>query len=789
MGFSDWKKKFSFKKASSLELHDDARRYLEARRFLFVSFREFSKEQELTTYFSEPSEIYDPLPGLYNGELFSKFVNAADQKFRVAIVSSDETPTSLTKAGTKNIKAILKWAADEGFKFDHPLASSLRISDLDASSSEQHALFVIQLADIIRWILLEYPHSSPLSAPVPDEEVSTYFTPEEISLATEIYGEDTVALRDVSKDLLNEPTIFNSGVFANCIVASFAAFGLGLITLALATHLKVHMNLMTDENVRDISNNDYTLYVSVFNIVQFFASVLLQGPISERIGRKWTFVIILIWYAITDVSFVWVNGRDGGYWAIVGIRAASGLAAVIAPLGYLCIADLAPPKARTLSMILYTGFIYIGMIFSYIVNRALVHNFLPDDAEDDDYINILKYAALISMASRIVALIIALIWMKESSPIVLANRELKAQHAGMKKQKEPEAEDAAIEMQASKKTEEETTVKEHKEFKHRGFWQVVKMLITNKNFVLLFIGYTMCVGAYSIVRDLNLSWLTDIPFSNLWENFGYQGDGTPTVLDVKSFGSDYSKWLSDFQFYNALVVYGSMTVFSFVVGPWMTKRAGELNLTFFSHVFNLLALLLQGITKPLVENVWPTAVYSAVGSFSEACAQAAYLGMLSLFSLPDNRGSVTGISQLGNSIGRAVPTLLIGYTFEAFQDLYYPVIDPIIAFNPITYDPIVTKYTFARTFPTDDSKGYYAYLTAIPVVFIGIIAQLFAKVPIQRHELVFRQSFVDEVRGMTKGRGSSAFMDLDKLVRMRNFSVAEKTMHKQSSTSFRTEDE
>ncbi|GKT17909.1 Major facilitator superfamily like protein, partial [Aduncisulcus paluster] len=159
---------------------------------------------------------------------------------------------------------------------------------------------------------------------------------------------------------------------------------------------------------------------------------------------------------------------------------------------------------------------------------------------------------------------------------------------------------------------------------------------------------------------------------------------------------------------------------------------------------------------------------NAIGAISEACAHPAYLYMLSLFSLPTTRGSVTGISQIGNSVGRAVPTLLIGLTFDALESV-----------GPITVTTNYGDITLGN-FALDDSKGYYTYLTAIPMVFIGVICQVFARVPILRHELDFRQTFIDEIK---KHSRAGSVMDLDKFTRIRNFSVAERTLHKPSSGS------
>ncbi|GKT27863.1 Major facilitator superfamily like protein, partial [Aduncisulcus paluster] len=462
---------------------------------------------------------------------------------------------------------------------------------------------------------------------------------------------------------------------------------------------------------------------------------------------------------------------DGGYWAIVAIRAASGIAALIAPLGYLCVSDLSPPKTRTLNLCIYTSAIYISCLFSPVINHYVVEKVIPDDPSDDDYIRVLQVDAFIAMLCRVFAGIFAMIFTKESSPIILANRELKAQAKAAKKLAKK---DAAIEMTVTKKEEVEEPKEEGDKFKHSKFWSVFKFLFTNRDFILLFIAYTMCVGAYSVVRDLNLAWMTDMPFNDLWTNFTdadqpYDTDGVVwPVSYLAQFKSNYPKWLSNYQYVSALAIYGFVAFCALVVGPWFTRRAGEMNMTFVSHVMNLLALILQGITPPLVDTVWASAVFSAIGAFSEACAHPAYLYMLSLFSLPTNRGSVTGISQIGNSVGRAVPTLLIGLTFDALESV-----------GPITVTTNYGDITLGN-FALDDSKGYYTYLTAIPMVFIGVICQMFARVPILRHELDFRQTFIDEIK---KHSRAGSVMDLDKFTRIRNFSVAERTLHKPSSGS------
>ncbi|GKT36282.1 Major facilitator superfamily like protein [Aduncisulcus paluster] len=768
MGFAEFKKKFQFKKTSNLELHPDAQSFLRGRRLIFVAMKSYSQAKGYTNYFTENSGDdvnYDPIPGIIDGHLLSLFVSEADPRFRT-LSTQDTSASTLTRSSTKFFKAMLKWAKDEGFSFDHPLGSTLQVSDVNPTDTESHALMVIQLADIIQWSFVEFERSLPISE-VDESEVDSAFLSEEVAVATGIYGDETVALHDVSKDLRTEPNIFNTGVFGYCIAAAVCAFGLGLINIAQVTHLKNHMKFMG----LAIENWQYTLFVSVFNIVQFFASVILQGPVSERIGRKWTFIFVAIWYALTDMCFIWINGRDGGYWAIVAVRAASGIAALIAPLGYLCVSDLSPPKSRTLSLCLYTAAIYFGIAFSPLVNRALVNHFIPDSPTDDDYINVLKWAGIYAMCARVVSALIAIFFTKESSPIILANRELKAQAKKDKASGVVKSPKEGVEMtEAKEEATEESTEKDH--FKHSKFWGVFKMLFTNKDFILLFISYTMCVGAYSVVRDLNLAWMMDMPIDDLWINFT---DATQPIdasswpySYLLSFKSEYPKWLSNYQFVSSLWIYGFMVFFSIFVGPWFTRRAGEMNLTFIGHAMNLIGMVLQGITPPLVDNVWASAVFSVIGAFSEACAHPAFLYMLSLFSLPSNRGSVTGISQIGNSIGRAIPTLLIGFTFDALETV-----------GPVTVNVTGFGDVVIGEFALDGSKGYTTYLTAIPMVVLGVICQMFAKVPILRHELDFRQSFIEEVKKHTR---HSSVMDLDKFTRIRNFSIAESTLHKTSDS-------
>ncbi|GKT35559.1 hypothetical protein ADUPG1_008696, partial [Aduncisulcus paluster] len=125
MGFAEWKKSFQFKKTSNLELNEDAQAFLRARRLVFFAFRDYSRASGITNYFTDnvaEDVNYDPMPGLMDGFLLAKLVCEADPRMKLS-PSEDAGAKALTRSGTKVFKSVLKWAKDEGFRFDHPLGS------------------------------------------------------------------------------------------------------------------------------------------------------------------------------------------------------------------------------------------------------------------------------------------------------------------------------------------------------------------------------------------------------------------------------------------------------------------------------------------------------------------------------------------------------------------------------------------------------------------------------------------------------------------------------------------
>ncbi|GIQ81144.1 major facilitator superfamily protein, partial [Kipferlia bialata] len=158
-------------------------------------------------------------------------------------------------------------------------------------------------------------------------------SPSEIKYVVDSLEDRALACKDINKEEGTEPSMFETGAWV-----VFASTFCGLIGIIL-TIVNLPGRIMYykgDDGAAAITNA-----LAIFNIVQLFASPLWHR-VSERIGRKPSFVLISLNYAIAYTGFAYSTSYN---W-IFFFRGLSGLGAIYGPLGNTIVADVTPVSQR-----------------------------------------------------------------------------------------------------------------------------------------------------------------------------------------------------------------------------------------------------------------------------------------------------------------------------------------------------------------------------------------------------------------------------------------------------------
>ncbi|GKT32945.1 hypothetical protein ADUPG1_006984 [Aduncisulcus paluster] len=191
------------------------------------------------------------------------------------------------------------------------------------------------------------------------------------------------------------------------------------------------------------------------------------------------------------------------------------------------------------------------------------------------------------------------------------------------------------------------------------------------------------------------------------------------------------------------IVYGQLLT------PYLVKRIGEVFTIHINLLVMLIGNLFLGYVTPSYETRYMPVIPMMFTTSLEGLAHGCFIYLLSLFGKPEDHGSNLGIAQFGNSIGRAAFPIVFGQLAD--------IVDGVK--GDADYDPVMTMFLYNS-----------------PVCFIAMILLAFAWVPIQTHEIQFREKMMKQIR---RTRGASR-LDLSSLTKHRGFSVAERTLHSQS---------
>eukprot|EP00768_Dysnectes_brevis_P007207 gnl/Dysnectes_brevis/59_a74_8131.p1 GENE.gnl/Dysnectes_brevis/59_a74_8131~~gnl/Dysnectes_brevis/59_a74_8131.p1 ORF type:complete len:648 (+),score=248.35 gnl/Dysnectes_brevis/59_a74_8131:75-2018(+) len=458
------------------------------------------------------------------------------------------------------------------------------------------------------------------------EEADMLPQKEEIKAAIELLGQDVLTISDINDDFETDPSMFKTGAWIIYVSTYLALQGMVCMLVALTPRIR------TIVGPADFSSKNSNI-LAIFNIVQLFASPILNR-LSDSIGRKKIMVgcymlYCLCYFMMTLTPKMEFSGINEyyflGFW-----RALSGVSAMIAPIGNTILGDMCPLKQRTHSMAMLNGSAMLGGFSGPFI--ALI---ISSRIEDDDA----YYRACVlfgSISMGLVAIFVGHV-LPETAPLKRAREVM----AGLTDDVEATAE----------KTQAD------------GWFKTFGVVARNRSLFSLIIAYTLTLGAHCLCKDI----------------------ATPVIMNNLGLGRDAVSL-------NSAVRGGASFVVSFFILPFVTRWIGERGQTFLGHgilvvglvgLSNVVADHGQGVDNPATDTHF--AVYVAISVFigiSDSFAHPSYLSMCSLFATPQNRGSILGISQFGNSIGRSVPTIIMGYLFgwNNSASFLISLVYPIVAF-------------------------------------------------------------------------------------------------------------
>ncbi|GIQ85423.1 major facilitator superfamily protein [Kipferlia bialata] len=439
---------------------------------------------------------------------------------------------------------------------------------------------------------------------------------EELRYVVSALGERGLSMRDINADLVSEPTMWETGAWAVYLGIMVGLIGLIIVFVNLPSRVA---------EFKDDAAAALTNALAVFNFVQLIASPLWHR-FSERFGRKPAMVLISLNYALCFVGF----GLSTSYLGVFVFRGLSGLGAIIAPLGNTIIADITPMRQR-------------GRALAYVNLAALIGGFMGP------FVNIilsgmgLEWRGLMFSAAAfsLLSALVFVLWLPETAPIRIARRQTASLHLS---------------------TEAPT---------ESGFKKTLALMARNKNLVVVFIGYTVTLGAMCLFRDI--SGVVVRTRCNLDEDVG----------DT---------------YYSYTILIGTVggAVASVLVGP-LAKRVGERGVIYIGQACSVIALMMMVVDSDKYIEFRYFCLATVFNAASDGFAHPSFIHLCSEWASPEDRGMMLGVFQIGNSLGRSVFSMLQGYLYDA---------------------NITFSFLFALVWPVS-----------------GFICTIMATVPVERHKM------------------------------------------------------
>jgi MFS family permease len=349
--------------------------------------------------------------------------------------------------------------------------------------------------------------------------------------------------------------------------------------------------------------------VASFVVATFNLGQLVASPFWNRVSDSWGRKNVMVTiYFIYFIAYI-AHAQATNTFTLWLARLFAGFAAMIAPVGQTFLADVCPPRQRTASIGMLNAFVVVGQTTGILASRY----FTTTLGKDWDFV------CYYSSAIMLVVAILCFVFLPESAPLVLARRARK------------------------EGKETPSVVLTQRALTPGGLFKAWGECCRNKNLVLLVLGYFAMLGACTAISD-NL-------FAYMSTYFGYTRSD---YLLVSIWGSVFS------------------LLFFFTL-PHFMKHFGEVRGARFTNYLCLAAVACFSIAPTYGDDgIWYAFAGIVLYNASLVYCHPSWLSMASLLSTPEIRGSVLAFTQLGNSLGRSIPTIILGNLVEYANVIAFP---------------------------------------------------------------------------------------------------------------------
>lgn len=469
-----------------------------------------------------------------------------------------------------------------------------------------------------------------------EDRFMTSYTPsrEEVKLVINM-DPSLLQVYDINTELKKEPTPFSNGLWFIHLLNFLANISFQMIALTFPFYVTALGG----------SASDSTNLTTYYNLLQLVFSPIWLW-LSERIGRRPIFIGIMAWNTI----FLFVSAFVPYYFLpsvftpaqlaasapkqislLLGIRALMGIAAMINPLCFTICADLAAPKARPQAMYYVNIFNQIGsVVAAIIVSFGLTVGPRYGCAEYSCVRISYRDTCLIGGAIYAVATVICC-FLKESCAGYLARRELARMHRGQKKGQGAHAEADGKAAHSSALSAPAAGAR------MESWWSVFCKLIKNKNIVLLFFSYILQLSQSCLLLSSNSYVISKF--------YGMTG-----AQEARQWGA----------LATLICILVSMIII-IPAGKYLNRWIGEVRtISVAIYVAMAPAILRFAIDTPVPK--WIIAL--PFNTISLVMGDATFIQFASIYATPQNRGTLLGVFQIGNSVGRIIAALISGVLYD-----------------------------------------------------------------------------------------------------------------------------
>lgn len=432
--------------------------------------------------------------------------------------------------------------------------------------------------------------------------------PDEVKLVINLDSNALTAL-DNNKDLKDRANWCGNGVWYVLLLCFAIGFPLSMIQLTIPFYLT---NL--GANASQTSNAQ-----TFFNLAQLFFCPLWLW-VSEIIGRKPIYIQLFSGYLVTSIlllvtPYIFVRTTDQQVTAnpqsqisyILGMRFLMGVFAYAIPLGFVTLSDLANPRARPIALIMANVMTQIGTgISSAIVAFAFSSGRYIGNVRDSFVHTFIFVAVLLTLG------LVGTFFFKESSAGVIARK-------------------------AAKKMGRTDSSTYKSEVKRDSFFVTFKNIVSNRELVLLWFAYVfqMLCGQMPI--------------------------GTQSYLISKYYGFSDSQKAKRLNALSNIVVVLVSFCFTLGLTRFLARKIGELRIIIISIYFSMIPSLLRWAIDPPIPQ-W--IMFLPFNTIATSLGDALFIQFATLYTTPKNRGTLLGIFQIGNSIGRFGGSLMGGELYN-----------------------------------------------------------------------------------------------------------------------------